>query len=256
MKDEILIEQLKQVLNVISFFQIREQTLRKELEFYINKQDYICEIDFCALKRLEHEIMFLSVDAYSLHQGISKQKSFLKNTVQNYGRQFTKVDKRDTFNDDNVIFLGVVDSDDEPPRSPTEEEKNDFIRESNKEAIQSRKKLKEKVGIKSHEHKDIGKWNNENFDENNDNDIKNLSKYRKEFAHRLDSFDKLLNELKVYQPQELLKILNVVQTVLKKYQDNLHDILLYMTSIDFMGIKKFQYNSMVKYLIKRNELYS
>ncbi|MBD2395842.1 hypothetical protein H6G11_16480 [Cyanobacterium aponinum FACHB-4101] len=255
MNKDTVIKQFKETLSVISFFEIREKTLRQELEFYIDKSDYIYKFDKFSLKRLEHEIMFLSVDTYSLHQGISKKKSLYKNVIKNYGKEVTKVDKNNAWNEDNVIFLGMIDSDNKFPRELTEKEIKESLEEMNYDDIQSRKKIKEKVGIKSHIHQDIDKWIYENFHEDNDADIKNLSDYRKNFAHRLDSIERLVNELTINKPQELVKILDIVQIVLQKYKDNLHDILVYMKSIKFIEIKNIQYNSMdkIKYFIENRK---
>lgn len=206
------------------------------------------------LKRLEHEIMFLCVDTYSFHQGMSKQKSFFRNTIKNYGKEITKVDKRNLYNEENII-LRMIDPDDKSVKSLSKLYIKNSLKEINEDEIKLRSKVKEKVGIKSHTHHDIDNWIQEYFNEDNDTNIKKLSEYRDLFAHRLDSIEKLMTELKlrVYSSKELMAMLDVVKIVLEKYKNKIKGIIVYMTS-EKPIINGFKYESLdkIQYIFEKN----
>ena len=218
MSEEVF-EEIKNVMNVISMLQLREKTFRKELEFF--NQNYKTTDRQCAvllyimaLKRLEHEVEFLCIDTYSLHQGIEKKKSLYSKVIKQNGKLLSKIDKtpseRNTF-----TSLGTIGSDG-IKRPFSSEEENDFIEQFEQEAYNSRKELRNNSGITSHKHDDLDEWINKIID---DETLSQLAQYRKEFAHRLDSLENSKRELPNREPHShsIEKMLDIVSIVLTKY---------------------------------------
>ncbi len=246
MSEEVFTE-IKNVMNVISMLQLREKTFRKELEFFnqnYKKIDRQCAalLYIMALKRLEHEVGFLCVDTYSLHQGIEKKKSLYSKVIKQNGKLLSKIDNtpsdRSTF-----TFLGNIDSDG-VERPFSSEEENDFIEQFEQEAYNSRKELRNNSGITSHKHDDLNEWINKILD---DKILSQLDQYRNEFAHRLDSLENLKRELPIRHPQSIESIeqmLDIVSIVLTKYNDRFQTILGYTKSQHYLGVKGLKYDSL------------
>ena len=257
MSEEVFTE-IKNVIKVISMLQLREKTFRKELEFFnqnYKKIDRQCAalLYIMALKRLEHEVGFLCVDTYSLHQGIEKKKSLYSKVIKQNGKLLSKIDNapsdRSTF-----TFLGNIDSDG-VERPFSSEEENDFIKQFEQKAYNSRKELRNNSGITSHKHDDLNEWINKILD---DKILSQLDQYRNEFAHRLDSLENLKRELPVRHPQsiEIEKMLDIVSIVLAKYNECFQSILGYTNSQPYLGFKGLKYDSLSRlkladYIIKR-----
>ena len=124
--------EIKSVICVISLLQSREKAFSKELEFLNRRWQKVSKevntrkqkLFATALKRLEHEVMFLCIETYSLHQGIEKKKSLYKKVIQQHGVILSKVDKT-PINRDNIEFLGIVESDGKQ-RDATNDEEDKF----------------------------------------------------------------------------------------------------------------------------------
>lgn len=99
------IQHIKKTLQVISLFEIRCQKLREELEFF-NKYKKRSKC-IGSLIRLNHEVMYLCVDTYSLHEGVSKKRSLYSKIIKDKAAFFSKVDKREHTNPDGFTHLGV-----------------------------------------------------------------------------------------------------------------------------------------------------
>ena len=204
MKDQI-VDELKAVINVITMLQLRESTLRDELEFFKdNYEDSAQSIWIGALKRLEHESMFLCIDACSLHQGISQKKSLYRRIIKQNAKEFTKVDKRPTSNPGNTIHLGIFSSGGHQQATPSDVDQ--IVKAANDIALNSRKELQKEVGIQSHKADDMDAWIDSLVDSES---LEKLNKYRDRFAHRLNSLDNLKQEMMAYNPASLEAMLEV-----------------------------------------------
>jgi hypothetical protein len=102
------IEQIKKTIRVLLFFKIRNKKLREELDFF-KKLDNNSTYRGAWL-RLNYEVMYLCVDAYSLHQGISKKKSLYSKIIKNHASELSRVDKTKYFTPENIIHLGNFSS--------------------------------------------------------------------------------------------------------------------------------------------------
>ena len=243
--DKLVVEELNKTIRVLSFLQIREKALREDLLFSLHNYSSVPEDDVSwigPVKRLEHEILFLCVDAYSLHRGISKKKSLFSKVIKNKGKEFLKVDDSETWSFES-INLRVISS--EGTREGTSEEIADHLEASNKMAFEDRKALKEEVGLTSHQHSDMDDWMEALVDKNL---MEKLNIYRKEGAHRFDSLDYLERELQIIRPEGLEARLDVVAEVLERYQSCLQKILIYTTSVAHEGISKcdLRYDSLLR----------
>ena len=159
--------------------------------------------------------------------------------IQQHGEILSKVDKT-SINRDNIEFLGIVESDGKQ-RDANNEEEDCFYELFNKKAINSREELRKNYGISSKKHEDIEEWleqlpNKEVIDQ--------LEIYRGDFAHRLDSLDKLKRELEPPNPQKIEKLINTVSKVLEIYKNYLQKIIVYTTSEHFLGLDKLIYDSL------------
>lgn len=191
-----------------------------------------------ALLRLNHEIMYLCVDTYSLHQGISQQRS-LFSQIKNNGSQLSKVDKSKNCDAVSIIHLGVLTP--SGNREATHEEKIKAAKEINENCIQARQSLKENCGIQSSKHSDLDQWLENNQDCNL---VCKLSQLRKNFAHRLDSLDSIRKELEFPVYEDLVRHLEVVSRVLENYKRALQqNILGYNTSSSYAGLCGINYDS-------------
>ena len=74
--------------------------------------------------------------------------------------------------------------------------------------------------------------------------LSQLNKYRKEFAHRLDSLDNLKRELDNRQPQDIEEMLDTVSKALNSYYECFQNILGYTKSEHFLGITGLEYDSL------------
>lgn len=233
MKD--IFQDIKKTIDVITLFEIRKDKLKEELNFFRNEINNPMHIG--ALLRLNHEAMYLCVDTYSLHQGISKKKS-LYSQIKNHGSQLSKVDKSENHDADSIIYLEDFTS--PGKREATHEEKIELTKEINQESILARQSLKEKSGILSSKHSDLDQW----LETIQDNESEHrLSQFRKEFAHRLDSLDNIGRELDFPGYEDLDQRLEVVSTVLENYKRALQDILVYTTSTHYPGFGGISYDS-------------
>jgi hypothetical protein len=196
------------------------------------------------LKRLEHEVGFLCIDTYSLHQGIEKQKSLYTKIIKNNGKILSKVDKphiNDVQESYEFISMGKLPF--------TEEEKNIYIKKREKEKYKQRSESRDLDGITSSDHSKLDEWVNQIVDKDV---LSKLEKYRQEFAHRLDSLDNLKRELSCKTPECIDEMLNVALEVLTKYEQSLQNILGYTQSQHFLGITNFYYVSLSQ--LKQYEL--
>ncbi|MGM3308815.1 hypothetical protein ACSQ6I_23025 [Anabaena sp. WFMT] len=241
--NEEVFQEIRSVITTISILQSRESAFRQELEFFNQSwkdaSEEACKILFIgAFKRLEHEVMFLCIEVYSLHEGIAKKRSLCSKVIMQNGKLLSQVDK--TPGDENTYeCLGIIGS--HGKRDCTTEEKNDMIQEIQKEEYESRKKIRDDFGITSHNHDEINEWFNQVLDE----DISSkLDCYRNKFAHRLNNLENLKLEQNIGSPDNVEKILDVVSTVLDKYKCCLQDILGYTRSELFLGIENFKYDSL------------
>lgn len=243
MNEEVFSE-IKNTINVLSMLQLREKTFREELDFFNLKQKKVCKeysssLYVGALKRLENEVGFLCVDTYSLYQGIEKKKSLYSKIIKQNSKLLSKIDK--TPRDRNTYeFLGIFDSDGEM-RPFTRDEENDFIEKREEEAYKNRKALRKDSGIISHQHNDLDEWIDKIL---NDGILSQLARYRKEFAHRLDSLDNLKRELEIRQSQDIEEMLNTVSVALDSYHKCFQNILNYTKSQHYLGVKGLRYDSL------------
>jgi hypothetical protein len=243
MNEEVFSE-IKNAMSVLSMLQLREKTFREELDFFNLKWKKVCKeysssLYVGALKRLENEVGFLCVDTYSLYQGIVKKKSLYSKIIKPNGKLLSKTDK--TPSDRNRYeFLGCFNSDREI-RPFTMEEENDFIEKREEEAYKCREALKKDSGITSHQHNDLDEWINKVLD---DRILSQLERYRKEFAHRLDSLDNLKRELEIRQPQDIQEMIDTVSVALNSYYKCFQNILGYTKSSHYLGVKGLRYDSL------------
>lgn len=245
MDEQQVFEEIKSVINVISIFQSRESALRKELKFFEERQKDGFEgawertLFFGAFKRLEHEIMFLCIEVYSLHQGIAEERSLYSKVIKQHGRLLKKVDKTPK-NEEEYQWLGIISSDG-MPKNFTAEEKNALMQYLKEEEYRSREKLRDDLGITSHNHDEIDERFNQVLDEST---LSSLKEYRKRFAHRFDRLEKLELELELTNCDAIEQMLDVLSTVLNKYEFWLKNIILYTKSILHEGIVNFEYDSL------------
>jgi len=241
--NEEVFQEIRSVITTISILQSRESAFRQELDFFNQSwkdaSEEACRILFIgAFKRLEHEVMFLCIEVYSLHRGIAKQSSLRSKVITQNGKLLSKVDK--TPGDENSYqCLGIIGS--HGKRDCTTEEKNDMIQEMQKEECKNRKEIKDDFGITSHRHDEINEWFNQVLDEDI---LSTLHNYRDKFAHRLDNLENLKLEQNIGSPDNVEKILDVVSTVLDKYKRCFQDILGYTRSESFTGFDHFEYDSL------------
>ncbi len=241
---EDVFKEITSAFAVLSMLQARQKALRKDLEFFRESSEEATQevhesLLFGAYKRLEHEVMFLCVDAYSLHQGISKKRSLYSKVIRQNGKLLSKVDK--TPRDRNAyMFLGVIGENGKV--DTTSEWEDQLIQGMEKKAYEDRKKTRDDFGISSQKHNEIDEW----LDRILDKDIESrLNSYRDEFAHRLDSLEKMMLEIKaVNKPDALEHMLDTVLSALNAYQHALQKILLYTKSLQYQGVGNFEYGSL------------
>lgn len=246
--NESLANEIKQVIDVISLLQARELRLRKELDFFnsswneesdlLKQKTLIFPENFDpiavrrlylskALRRLDHEVMFLCIDVYSFYQGVQKKKSLYAKIIKNYGKAFMKIDESEII---SFIDLGVFESG--SWRESSDEEKERYLQLLNEEALKARKELKNDFGPKSHNHFEMDQWMGE-FSESET--VGRLAQYRKKFAHRLDTLDNLKEELMINTPDTIKDMLDDIREFLDRYRSRFHGILGYTTSEDHEG---------------------
>jgi hypothetical protein len=241
--NEEVFQEIRSVINTISILQSRESKFRQELDFFNQTwkdvSEEACKILFIgAFKRLEHEVMFLCIEVYSLHEGIAKKSSLYSKVIRQNGKLLSQVDK--TRGDEHSYqCLGIIGS--HGKRDCITEDKNDIIQEIQKKEYESRKKIRDDFGITSHNHDEINKWFNQVLDEDI---LSELHEYRKKFAHRLDNLENLKLEQNIGSPDNVEEILDVVSTVLDKYKCCFQDIIGYTRSELFLGIENFEYDSL------------
>ncbi len=238
--EKSVIDEFKTLINVISLLEIKEKAFREDLDYFFENGH--AHHDWPGpLKRLEHEIMFLCIDTYSLHQGISKKKSFYSKIIKQYGNQVVKTDKSATVASEELIHLGILG--DSGMEEASADYLNYFIEAANKRAVSSRETLRKAVGVKSNQHSDMDEWMSKVADEEQ---IKKLSAYRKEFAHRLDSLEKLKKEFGVHHPHRMKEMLDVINSILSSYKVCFRDILAYTSSISYSGATGLRYDSILR----------
>jgi hypothetical protein len=243
MSEEIFSE-IKNVINVISILQSREDALRHELDFFNQRWEDVskeaCQVlYFAAAKRLEHEVMFLCIEAYSLHEGIEKKRSLYARVIKQHGKLLSRVDKAPG-DENSIMWLGVIGSD-EKIQEFSAEEKRHFKKMIEERAHKSREEVRDTHGITSHKHDDLDDWVSQLLDSDT---LSKLANYRDTFAHRLDSLEHLKSELAPVNIAEVKQMLDVVFSVLNTYKSRLEKILLYTTSEQHMGITNFKYDSL------------
>lgn len=230
------IEQIKKTIDVLSFFEMRNKKLREELDFFKELDNTLMHIG--ALIRLNHEVMYLCVGAYSLHQGISLKKSLYRKIIRNNGSILSKVDKAEHPKAEDIIHLGYVTS--SGKREATYEEKVEVAKYINQEGLQARKSLQQNSGITSSRDCDLDKW----LESIQDDDlVQKLNDFRQEFAHRLDSLDNIDRELKPPSYEDIDQRLSVVSKVMGNYKKRLQNILEYTNSTLHKGCAGIKYDS-------------
>ena len=250
--NESLIKEIKQVIDVICLLQARESKFREELDFFDvswNQEEdflkgtslrppegfdsksierlYLLE----ALRRLDHEVMFLCIDVYSLYQGVQKKKSLYARVIKNCGQALMKVDEG-TIDPDTVTDIGILTSG--GWRESSDEEKKERLQSLSKEELRSRNEMRDNVGPKSYRHPEMDEWMG-SFSELET--VSKLEQYRKKFAHRLDSLDNLKEELMVNSSNSIRDMLNTTYDLLNSYKSRFQDILGYTTSNCYEGIE-------------------
>ena len=180
---------------------------------------------------------FLCVDTYSLYQGIKKKKSLYSKVIKQNGKLLSKTDKTPS-NRDNYE-LGTLDSNGEIVQLA--EEEDNIINRIEKKAYKSREALKQNSGITSHNHNDLDEWVDKILD---DETLSQLERYRKEFAHRLDSLDRLKRELNNSQPQDIKEMLDTVSKALNSYYKCFQNLLGYTKSQRYIRIRGLRYDSL------------
>jgi hypothetical protein len=242
-------DEIKSVITTISILKSREKTFREELDFFNQKsnlqKDPCAMLYFGGLKRLEHEVGFLCIDTYSLHEGIAKKRSLYARVIKNNGKTLSKVYKPNINDVRENYDISMVD------RPCTEEEKNTFIKMREKENYELRKQSRDLVGITSSEHSNIDERANQILDERV---LSELENYRNEFAHRLDSLDNLKRELPCRKPKPkcIQKMLDVVLKVLTEHEQDLQNILSHTNCPVYLAKPNFHYDSLSR--LKQYEL--
>jgi len=257
--DKSLIKELEQVIDVISLFQIRESKFREELDFFnhdwnenvdsIKVENLILPEDYSpekikklhllsALRRLDHEVMFLCIDVYSLYEGVQKQRSLYSRVMKNSGKSLRKVDQTEG-SSDTLIDLGIFGSG--GWQESSEKEKDEHLKIRNEERLESRKRLRDHTAPQSHQHAEMDQWIDSLL---NPVIVSNLHDYRKKFAHRLDTLDNLKEEMRVNHPKDIQDRLDTVNNLLSIYKSFFQDIIGYMTSVYYEGIKGIDYPSL------------
>lgn len=256
--DKSIVEEIKQLINVICLLQHRESQFRKDLEFFnrscneenlTGKEQYNFAQEIHsktkhqshllqALSRLAHEVMFLCIDVYSLYEGVQKKKSLYARIIKNNSKAFVQI-SQSRVEPDTVIFLGKFT--DNGVEEPSNEDKRKYVKFLNQESLTARRNLRDKIGPKSHNHVEMDEWRNDFLDEEI---ALKLGKYRDEFAHRLNSLDKIQIELKLYHPVYIQEILDVISVVLNEYKSMFRGILSYTTANHYMDICGFRYDSL------------
>lgn len=249
--NKFLTQEIKQVIDVICLLQARESKFREELNFFETswnqkedilektvlkfpegfdplriKRTYLLE----ALRRLDHEVMFLCIDVYSLYQGVQKKKSLYARIIKNHGKALMKVDEG-AVAPDTVIDLGVSTS--SGWRESSEEEKEEYLKSFSEESLRAREEMRDGLGPESYSHPEMDKWM-ESFSESET--VLRLSQYRKKFAHRLDSLDNLKEEFKINSLDSIKDMLNTVRDLLNGYKSRFQDVVAYTTSDYYEGI--------------------
>jgi hypothetical protein len=224
------IEQIKKTIDVLSFFEMRHQKLREELDFFKDKELDNNLMHVGALIRLNHEVMYLCVDVYSLHQGISLKKSLYKRIIKNNGSILSKVDKTEHYKAEDIITSPET----------TDKERVEAAKFANQEGLQARKSLQQNSGITSPKDCDLDQWLESIQDEGL---VQELNSFRQEFAHRLDSLDNMDRELKLPSYEDIDQRLSVVSKVMENYKKRLQDILGYTNSTLYEGYVGIEYDS-------------
>ena len=235
--DDSIVSELQDVINVICLLEAKENAFRQDLEYYFdNKERYRSWLG--PLKRLEHEVMFLCIDTYSLYEGISKRKSLYAKIIKQCAKQFSQIDKEPTCTVNNTAHLGFLEGD--GFHNAGADEKFYLINALNEKAIQFRKDIKDRVGIISHKHSNMDAWNIDLVDRKA---IETLGTYRNDFSHRLDSLSKLKQELTLRNPCRIGDMLDVISLVLAEYKTCFQDILSYTTLTHYAGMSGFRLDS-------------
>jgi len=189
------------------------------------------ELYLTALRRLGHEVMFLTVETFSLHNGIAKDKSLISSSIKQNSALVTKVDRTDSITDENYTHLGVYTN--EEIREATHEEVKLSIKESNRRHIEIRNDLKHKSGIRSKNHKDIEEWLASLV---SSTDIKRLGDLRHKFAHSLDNLERIQNGTGFHDADHIEEILKLIDKILSSYKKRLNEILTITCSVYHEGI--------------------
>jgi|JFJP01.1.fsa_nt_gi hypothetical protein len=248
--DDLRIQELKSTIDVISLLQLRENTLKEELDYFNSQNEDKFGTLLGALMRLDHETMFLCIDTFSLHQGISEQKSLYSKIIKQNGRFFSKIDKAASADKKTIVHLVFFTT--EGKREATSEEIDECIKDINESSLEGRKELKESTGIPSYNHTEMDEWWNNILDKKA---IEKLNFDRKIFAHRLDKLENLKKALTCNTPQSINESLNAISIVLNDYKKILQDIIGYKTSIYYEGYQGLVYDSISR-IKQYEELFS
>ena len=175
--------------------------------------------------------MFLTIETFSLHNGIVKDKSLISKSIKQKSSLICKIDKSDSVSEENYTHCGIYT--DEGKREATQDEINKSIKDSNKWRVKARKKLRDKSGIKSKNHADIDVWVERLVNQDGINKLEDL---RHDFAHSLDDLEKIQNGTYFYNAKYIGDILNLIKDILETYKKRLNEVLTYTCSQDYQGI--------------------
>lgn len=243
---------LKKSVNIITLLECRVEEFNKELIFYMNQTQELNqsrslmeqeksvvsteELLYSALRRLDHEIMFLCIETFSLYQGLLEQKSLFSKFITAFGKDILSINKTPV--DRN--FCIFIDDD-----NWEEEEKKAFTEAEDKRYLEMRKEFRNAQGLKLDTQQKLGNvlelWK-ESFIE--PEIIQQLKTYRGEFAHRLDSFAKLDQEYTVTNPSSLQARINCVSYVLEQSKQKIQKLISHLSLEHYEGITGFYYDSM------------
>lgn len=237
--DAPVFKKVTNTINIISLLQLRCREFKKELNFFYDRWPSVSEetgtisqeLYLSALRRLGHEVMFLTIETFSLHEGITKKDSLLSSSIRDNGVLLTKVDKSDSVSASNFTYIG----------DPVNQGDIDSImRVANKRHIDGRKNLRKESGITSKKHEDINDWM-ESITKNED--ISELKTLRDNFAHSLNDIEKIENGMSFFDAQCIKSILKIISNILESYKKRFNELLTYTCSTCYDGVVGCYYDS-------------
>lgn len=234
---ETSVSEIKKIIDIITLIQSRVDIFQSELNFFLKqietiqeekiKDEYFCHLLIFALKRLDHEVIFLCIDTYSTHESILKKKFLFSKYIAGLGKSIIPIDKMPS--DPKTYLLPLTWSD---------QEKEEFIKNDYEINIAERKRFRDDQKITS----DMTEW--KKYLITLLKDVEKLKKYRGDFAHRLDDIEKVKKELSISNSNEIQERINCASRVLETYKISLQSLVLHLTSKSYDGIVDFVYDSL------------